>query len=152
MRKLIAIASAVALAILGIGLISSASASPGFANTVTYSGQGLNADGSLQDNECGDGVAPYLLFVLTATKATQADITLPTGTVRMSLSGNGHGNGSFKYTAPYMDPSSLIGVVVASYDGAATNAQLVISHGCVGPVQTTPPPSPSPSPSGTLRS
>ena len=42
------------------------------------------------------------------------------------------GNGAFKYMAPYQDPATLIGTVVASYTGDPKNAQLVISHGCEG--------------------
>ena len=138
MRKLIAVLSAAVLAILGIGIVSSASASPAYANTVTYSGQGLTSAGTLQDNRCADGVEPYLLFVLTANKASAADITLPSGTYAMVQSGNG----AFKYMAPYQDPTALIGVAVASYDGVKTNAQFVISHGCAG--EGTPTPSPTP--------
>ena len=113
MRKLIALLSAVVLVILGISVVSSASASPGYPNQVTYSGQGLNADGTLQDNRCDDGTAPYLLFILTANKATAADITLPSGTFAMVQSGNG----AFKFMADYQNPVTLIGVAVASYDG-----------------------------------
>ena len=136
MRKLIALLSVAVLAILGIGIISSASASS-FENTVTYSGQGLNSAGTLNDNRCADGVAPYLLFVLTANKATAADITLPSGTYPMVQSGNG----AYKFMAPYQNPTALIGVAVASYDGNKTNAQFVISHGCIG--EETPSPSPT---------
>ncbi|KQT01210.1 hypothetical protein ASG23_06410 [Cellulomonas sp. Leaf395] len=125
--------------ILGISVISSASASPMYPNQVTYTGQGLNDDGTLQNNNCEDGTAPYLLFVLTANKATAADITLPSGTYAMVQSGNG--NGAFKFMADYQDPAMLVDNVIASYDGMATNAQLVISHGCEG--EGTPTPSPS---------
>ena len=128
MRKLIALLSAVVLVILGISVVSSASASPGYPNQVTYSGQGLNADGTLQDNRCDDGTAPYLLFILTANKATAADITLPSGTFAMVQSGNG----AFKFMADYQNPVTLIGVAVASYDGVKTNAQFVISQGGEG--------------------
>jgi hypothetical protein len=141
-RKLVATLFAIALAIVGIGIYSSASASPGYDNEVTYSGQGLTAAGTLQDNQC-DGTAPYILFVLTANKATAADITLPSGTFAMVQSGNG----AFKYRAPYSDPAALIGVATASYDGAKTNAQFVISHGCAG--TTPPPPPPPPTPTAT---
>jgi hypothetical protein len=137
-KKLLALLCVGVLTILGFSAISSASASPHYTNTVTYSGQGLNSDGTLQDNRCADGVAPYLLFVLTANKATAADITLPSGTFAMVQSGNG----SFKYQAAYQDPSALIGVAVASYNGVKTNAQFVISHGCPGTLTSS---SPSPS-------
>lgn len=136
MKKLMAFLSAAVLAVLGVSVISSASAAPGFANTVTYSGQGLDADGGISDNRCADGTEPYILWVLTANKATSADITLPSGTFAMVQSGNG----AFKYTSPYQDPSDLIGVAVASYNGVQTNAQFVISHGCEGDTPTSTPP------------
>lgn len=107
-----------------------------YANVVTYSGQGLIADGfggyDLETELCGiengaevDG--PYLLWVLTATKSKNADITGPWGTVAMTKTGN---NGTFKYVSEWYDPGTLPGNVYATYDGAAKNAQLVISHGC----------------------
>jgi hypothetical protein len=106
-----------------------------YANSVTYSGQGLSADGfggyDLQTELCGvangaevDG--PYLLWILTATRANNADITGPWGTAAMTKTGNG----VFKYVSGWYDPSTLPGIVTATYDGAPRNAQLVISHGC----------------------
>jgi hypothetical protein len=105
-----------------------------YANKVTYSGQGLIADGfggyDLQTETCGiangaDVNGPYLLFVLTATGATKADITIDTTTTPMVKSGNG----TFKYVSTWLDPAHLP-VISASYDGKSKNAQLVISHGC----------------------
>jgi hypothetical protein len=40
------------------------------------------------------------------------------------------GAGTFKYVSGWYAPSSLPGAVIATYDGKAKNAQLVISHGC----------------------
>jgi hypothetical protein len=106
-----------------------------YANSVTYSGQGLIADGfggyDLQTEICGvangaDVDGPYLLWVLTAPKASNADITGPWGTAAMVQSGGG----AFKYISGWYDPSSLPGNVTATYDGRSWNAQLVISHGC----------------------
>lgn len=106
-----------------------------YANSVTYSGQGLIADGfggyDLRTELCGiengaDADGPYLLWVLTATGAKNADITGPWGTVAMTKTGNG----TFKYVSAWYDPGTLPGNVVATYDGKAKNAQLVISHGC----------------------
>jgi hypothetical protein len=63
-----------------------------YVNSVTYSGQGLNADGfggyDLNQEICGvangaDADGPYLLWVLTATGSNNADITRPWGTVAM---------------------------------------------------------------------
>jgi hypothetical protein len=107
-----------------------------YANGTYYTGQGLTADGfggyDLNNEICGvaNGAAvdgPYLLFVLTATGASKADITGPWGTAPMTKTGNG----TFKFVAPYYDPMQLDGNDVrATYDGKAKNAQLVISHGC----------------------
>jgi len=108
-----------------------------YANSVTYSGQGLIADGfggyDLQIELCGvangaeiDG--PYLLWVLTATGASNANITGPWGTVSMTK----FGNGTFKYVSAWYAPATLLSGagVTATYDGRVKNAQLVISHGC----------------------
>jgi len=106
-----------------------------YANSVSYRGQGLLADGfggyDLATELCGvangaevDG--PYLLWVLTATKSDNADITGPWGTATMIK----FGNGTFKYVSAWYDPSTLPGTVSATYDGNTKNAQLVISHGC----------------------
>ncbi len=106
-----------------------------YANKVTYSGQGLTADGfggyDLNKELCGlangaDVDGPYLLWVLTATGASNADITGPWGTVQMTKTGNG----AFKYISAWFDPATLPGNVSATYDGTKKNAQLVISHGC----------------------
>lgn len=106
-----------------------------YANSVTYSGQGLIADGfggfALRTEICGtangaDADGPYLLWVLTATGANNADITGPWGTATMTKTGNG----TFKYISDWYDPSLLPGNVSATYDGKSKNAQLTISHGC----------------------
>jgi hypothetical protein len=106
-----------------------------YPNSVTYSGQGLIADGfggyDLQTEICGiangaDADGPYLLWVLTAPSANNADITGPWGTATMTQSGGG----AYKYISAWYSPSTLPGNVVATYDGRARNAQLVISHGC----------------------
>lgn len=68
----------------------------------------------------------YLLWVLTATKSDNADITGPWGTAEMTK----FRGGTFKYVSGWYDPSTLPGNVTATYDGKTKNAQLVISHGC----------------------
>jgi len=117
-------------------VLASGAALLGYANVVYYSGQGVVADGfggyDLKTELCGvengaevDG--PYLLWVLTATSAPNANITGPWGTAPMVKSGNG----AFKYVSGWYDPSTLFPeVVVATYDGRPKNVQLVISHGC----------------------
>jgi len=132
-RRFVSIlAATIALASLIGGGVLAAGAYP---NTVTYSGQGLIADGfggfDLRTELCGvvngaDADGPYLLWVLTATGANNADITGPWGTATMTK----FGNGTLKYISAWYDPSSLPGTVTATYDGKAKNAQLVISHGC----------------------
>lgn len=106
-----------------------------YANSITYSGQGLLADGfggyDLQTEICGvangaDVDGPYLLWVLTATKANNADITGPWGTASMTKTGSG----TFKYISGWYAPNTLPGNVTATYDGNTKNAQLTISHGC----------------------
>jgi hypothetical protein len=106
-----------------------------YANSVTYSGQGLIADGfggyDLRSEICGldngaDADGPYLLWVLTATGAANADITGPWGTASMTKSANG----TFKYVSGWYAPGTLAGNVSATYDGKPKNVQLVISHGC----------------------
>ena len=107
-----------------------------YANSVTFTGQGFIPDGfggyDLRTELCGvangaevDG--PYLLWVLTATGAKNADITGPWGTAAMTK----FGNGTFKYVSDWYDPDDLVAFPVsATYDGKAKNAQLVVSHGC----------------------
>lgn len=123
------------IGMLALALALAASGAFAYANSVTYSGQGLIADGfggyDLRTEICGvengaDVDGPYLLWVLTATASSNADITGPWGTVAMSKTGNG----TFKYVSAWYDPSTLPGNVTATYDGKAKNAQLVISHGC----------------------
>jgi hypothetical protein len=106
-----------------------------YANTVTYSGQGLNPDGfggyDLNQEICGvangaDADGPYLLWVLTASKANSADITGPWGTAPMTKVGSG----TFKYVSGWYAPNTLPGQVTGTYDGTPKNAQLTISHGC----------------------
>jgi hypothetical protein len=124
---------------IAIGVVASLTALGGpanaYANSVTYGGQGLLADGfggyDLRTELCGvengaDAEGPYLLWVLTANKANNADITGPWGTAQMTKSGNG----TFKYISDWYDPSTLPGNVTGTYDGNAKNSQLVISHGC----------------------
>jgi len=126
-------------ALAALGLAAMAVIAPpatAYVNPVTYSGQGLIADGfggyDLITELCGvengaDADGPYLLWVLTATKATSADITGPWGgPVAMTKTGNG----TFKYVSSWYDPDTLPSVIKASYDGSSKNAQLVISHGC----------------------
>lgn len=107
-----------------------------YPNSVTYRGQGLTPDGfggyDLNTELCGvangaDADGPYLLWVLTATGASNADISFfGAPAVPMIKTGNG----TFKYVSPWLDPDALPGNVVATYDGKVKNAQLVISHGC----------------------
>lgn len=117
-------------------VVTSAFAAGPYPNKVVYSGQGLMADGTggydLQTEICGvqngaDAAGPYLLWVLTATGASNADITINDVTYPMTKSGNG----AFKYVSGWYDPKTIMsGSVSATYDGKPKNVQLVISHGC----------------------
>jgi hypothetical protein len=122
---------------ISVFLALSMVAAPGFAydGLVTYSGQGITDDGFggfiLESEICGiengaevDG--PYLLWVFTATKSENADITGPWGTAEMTKVGQG----TFKYVSGWYELSSLVGTVFATFDGDDKNPQLVISHGC----------------------
>ncbi len=130
----IKISTALSLALI-MGLLVSVVPVFAYANAVVYSGQGLIADGfggyDLGTELCGvengaevDG--PYLLWVLTATKANNANISGPWGTAEMTK----FGNGTFKYVSGWYEPSTLPGAVSATYSGNIKNVQLVISHGC----------------------
>jgi hypothetical protein len=129
MKKVLPLMIALLLAVMAFDPVAA------YANSVTYSGQGLIADGfggyDLITEICGvangaDVDGPYLLWVLTATGASNADITGPWGTAVMTK----YGKGTFKYVSGWYDPSTLPGNVVATYDGKAKNVQLTISHGC----------------------
>jgi hypothetical protein len=111
MFKKLAFAIPCALVLLAAGLW-------GYANSVTYTGQGLIADGfggyDLRTELCGTAYGaeidgPYLLWVLTATGANNADITGPWGTAAMTK----FGNGTFKYVSGWYSPSTLPGMVMA---------------------------------------
>jgi hypothetical protein len=125
------------------------------ATKVIYKGQGFTNDGTtwnLNDQRCGEsgeGIAddgstgqfanwngsgqpylpgqPYLVWVLTANRATSAKLFLPKQAgVAMSRVG-----GTFKYASQYFSPEDLIGVAYATYTGTARgNVQLTVSHGC----------------------
>lgn len=128
-KSIIGLAVATALLLL-------ATPAAAYDNGATYTGQGLIADDfggyDLDSELCGvangaevDG--PYLVWILTATKAGNADITGPWGTAQMTK----FGNGTFKYVSEWYDPDTLPGNVSATYDGQAKfSVQLVISHGC----------------------
>jgi hypothetical protein len=91
-RFVMLLAATVALAgLIGGGVLAAGA----YANSVTYSGQGLIADGfgsyDLRTELCGiangaDADGPSLLWVLTATGSNNADITGPWGTAQMTNS------------------------------------------------------------------
>jgi hypothetical protein len=124
--------------VLAGGILAAALfASPALAyqNSVIYSGQGLTVDDfggyDLTTELCGvengaDTDGPYLLWVLTATRSLNGDITGPWGTAQTSKIGGG----THKYISEWYDPDTLFGNVTGTYDGKKTNAQLVVSHGC----------------------
>lgn len=133
-------------ALLSVSIIPATASA--YSNSVDFRGQGFIADGfggyDLRSELCAvtdsegniipdefgkkaDAIGPYLLWVLTATGATSADITLPSGTFEMQK----YGKGTFKYLSGWFDPDELMAFgVTATYNGNAKNAQLVVSHGC----------------------
>lgn len=138
-KFLIGVGSIGLAVVLAVALVIGLGGGAAFASgtyTVYYTGQGLYHTGNggygIQTEICGvangaDVDGAYLHWVLTATKATSATITLPDGTVPMVP----NGGGSFSYNSGWYSPlGSLINTVFATYSGTKTNAQLVISHGC----------------------
>jgi hypothetical protein len=124
---------------LAAGFSGNAFATTVYSKTVHWTGPGVTADGNggydLNTELCGvvngaDKDGPYLLWVLTASGATNANITGPWGTAPMIQSGNG----SFKFISDWYEPASLLITGVSAtyyYTGRApANPQLVISHGC----------------------
>jgi hypothetical protein len=105
-----------------------------FSNSASYVGNGLTREGNaweLTTERCGiangaEVEGPYLLWVLTASGSSAAEITGPWGTADMIQSGNG----TFKYVSAWYDPTTLPGHVSAVFNGRPKNAQLVVSHGC----------------------
>ena len=131
---------------------------PAFAGTIVwFTGQGFtqDLDGSwiINDERCGaegQGVAndggtgqfanwngpgepympgqPYLVWVLTANGATSAMLKGGPFGAGVAMFNVG---GTFKYASAYYDPSDLIGIVYAEFEGRAKGkVQLVVSHGC----------------------
>jgi hypothetical protein len=135
MKKKLALLAAL-VAVVALGVVALAIAAGAYSNKVTYSGQGLTANGGgsyiINQEICGvangaDTEGPYLLWVLTATGASNADITGPWGTATMTKKGGG----TFQFISDWYSPlSSLVGTVYATYDGKVKNVQLTISHGC----------------------
>ncbi len=107
-----------------------------FFNSTTFIGRGLVADGSghyhLQTEVCGafngaETEDPYLLWILDAPDARNADISGPWGSTTMTRTGEG----SFVFVSGWYDPDSLNAATVkATYDGHTRNATLLIGHGC----------------------
>lgn len=124
MKKILALMAAAVM------LVFSAGTAQAYSNTATYRGQGTT-NGALTTEVCGpdngaEADGSYILWVMTATGAANADITGPWGTASMTKSGNG----TFKYVSAWYPLSGLS--VSGTYDGAPKNVQLVISHGCPG--------------------
>jgi hypothetical protein len=128
---LAALVAAVAGLVLGIVAPALAGGSDG--GSLTYQGQGIKSDGTV-DQQCDAQNDAYLLFVFTGGSATNVQLS------GIAVTDTKVTNGSVHFTTPYVDPpSSLIGKVKVSWDGdAGANPQLVISHGCSG--ETPPPP------------
>jgi hypothetical protein len=109
-----------------------AQAPPSSTSPLFYSGQGSDP----LDVQCDEANTPYLLFVLTGMSGA-TNISL-NGITVTDTKNPGH-SGTWQFTTVYEDPSSLINVVNATWDGTVGNAQLVISHGCPGSTPSSPP-------------
>lgn len=107
-----------------------------YSNSVSWVGNGgYVSNGNLyaSTQQC-DINSNYLLWVMTANNATAADINFGNGPIPMTQKSKG----SFKYVQTFDGTLPAPSSVVATYNGTASNAKLVISHGCNGTV--TPPP------------
>ena len=130
MKKLLTILLAAVLALAGV--------TPSFAysNTVSWVGNGgYVSNGNLyaSDQQC-DINSNYILWVMTANSASNATIDFGNGPIPMTHKSKG----SFKYVQLFDGTLPAPGSIVATFDGVATKANLVISHGCNGPVVTPP--------------
>jgi len=121
-----------ALTIAGLGL-AALPASAAYSNVATWNGNGshdIESTFTLDHELCGiingapvDG--PYAYWVLTASRATNAEITIDSVVNAMSK----HGNGTFSYLqdmGTWIEPSA----VSATYDGSPKRATLTLGHGC----------------------
>src|SRR3954447_4988589 len=127
MRKMLMVLVA-SIATLALASSASAATSP-----ITYSGQGVDANGKPTTQICtpgdaggtiGDVTGNYLLWNLAASKLDNGPVTLhlPDGPVQMEF------NGTWKYVSRVYPLSQLLTVTV---DFTGTNpTNLVISHGC----------------------
>ena len=133
MKTKLASASIIALTLALLLAILPAMA---YFNSVSFTGQGLAANGSgsdsLQTPICGvfngaDVTGPYLFWTLSAPGARNAEIYGPWGSAVMTR--NGHG--TFTYISGWYDSQQLaMHPVSASYDGKPGGAALIVSHGC----------------------
>jgi len=129
MRKMLMVLVA-SIATLALASAASAATSP-----ITYSGQGVDANGKPTTQICkpgdaggtaGDVTGNYLLWNLAASKQANGPVTLhlPDGDVQMEL------NGTWKYVSKVYPLADLLTVTVDFTGTEPTN--LVISHGCTG--------------------
>ena len=125
MKRILALAAAVALT----GAVAAPAAADGhLTNHIVYSGQGW-ADGEPEEVTCDDETTGYLLWVLAGSSASEVVVHVDGSPVGY-MDKKGNGNGAFKLVTDYFDPTDAH--IVVHYDGAARNAQFVISHGCPG--------------------
>lgn len=135
-----------AAAMLGL-YASTALASPTACsgNTCTWGGQGAT-NGSLDSVECdaandpNGANQPYLLWIFTtggSGSVSSATLTLG-GSGAGIYTGTAHGN-EFHFVTPYYTPDTSTLTASVTFVGRIGNAQLVISHGCAGGNDTTPP-------------
>jgi hypothetical protein len=146
-KSFISVAVVLSAAALGVGLYAgTAVASPTgcSGNTCTWGGQGAT-NGSLDNAECdaandpNGANQPYLLWIFTEGGGSVSSATL-------TLGGSGSGNyvgtaygKEFHFVTPYFTPDTSTLTASVTFVGSIGNAQLVISHGCAGATDTTPP-------------
>jgi hypothetical protein len=140
----------VVFAVAVVAALSMSSVAMAATTTVTYKGQGFNADGTLTTNRCAtpdNGGIPgvvlqpgqqYMLFVLTGGPSSgSVTLNLPDGPHQMVKVG-----GTWKYVSTTIFTKAQLTALpaTATFSGApGSNPQLVISHGCtkVGSKTTT---------------
>jgi len=125
--------------LLGLIIAISGVSAPSFAysNTTWWQGNGASTDGNgnfqLGTEDCGPDAeynGNYILWVLTASAASNATIDLdgngPLAPIQMMK----RGGGSFHFVQTFDGPLIAPGATSASFDGRSKKANLVISHGC----------------------
>jgi len=127
------------VAIVSLLLAMGSTAAPAMAsgNESDWAGNGSSeSNGNFSISEqCSNGEydGTYLLWVLTASKATKASIDLdgPGGSAPVAMTKMGGGSFHYVQTFPDTFVRPMVGLVAAFYDGIYKKATLTLSHGCL---------------------